>query len=1276
MVSIKVIRVLIISAFIVFLLPLEVCSQMQSYWSKDSIKYYKNYTDQLVQYSAPLFEYSNDFFTSDSIKKSNKYAAVHSWLVKDFNLDGYSDIFLAFFAGGENQRIPFKIFFYEPMNGRFVDKSFLIQNNIGQTFNRKAMSADLNGDLIPDFVAVSHPECDTCKLSSFDIILSDKSNGTWIQKTLKTPNRKNGEGYFHGCALGDIDNDGDIDIVLANENTFREGNITLINDGNANFIEKYSLLFFEKNITKYGTSWTTELSDINADGYLDLFYWHDSTYRGIAYGDGSGVFGNKIEQRFPKTKFQYIMDYESIDIDKDGDLDLILSTTEYNSWELVFLENMGKSPDGKVIFNDRSLEINGNLIKQGFYGDIYSNSWVPYISLLDLNKDGKYDIIPQTPISNLNVFNRWILLGDSKWSFKYKKLPYAEPPKSIVASFADSGKIKLSWTRAKQSFSTSDGGIEKWAIYTSDKNWGDRSQVSKPLILSAKETFNNNSDVVIIEPIHKEVYIRIAAIDSTGIETPLSNVIKVSIPPPIIYSVVICSDKELTIRGKNFIGVKNLTIDGTKVKSFSVISDSLITGEINSGQKGNLVLTTVNGDFVFTDVTQVVPPSEPFIINGSISLSNGSIQTYSVPNSTGVKYNWVFPSGWEQLTGSNTNSVTVKVNVSSGLIQVVPSAVCGNLKTITLSVKVYSYIPDDNFQKALQEIGIDKESKNDSILTSSLLNITSLALNSKNISDMTCIQDFTSLKQLECRNNLIKELNLKSNTQLTGLFCTNNKIDKLDISGNPLLTALFCDQNQLTSLDLSQNKLLFTIGCGLNQLKSIDFSKNKELAYVSFSNNLLSNVDLTNNIKLVLLHCWENKLTELDLRQNINLAEINCSSNQLLSLDFSKNSSLTTIIASSNKLKSFNIKNNKNGIIKTFSVVNNSSLTCIQVDDVKAAFINVDWKKDPLASYAENCPPIIISISATTVCKGDSITILGSNFTTISSISIGGVSVKSFTVVSPTKIVANVGDGATGSISISNIYGNATFSSVQTEKVPDVPSTIAGPNSVCQGQNAVIYSISNISNATSYVWTLPAGYDGNKSLNTITINFGSNALTGVISVKGRNVCGDGPTATIPISVNPIPTTPKITLTDKLLRSDASQGNQWYNRNVLISGANNQDYTLTADGEYAVKVTVNGCTSDFSNVIQFIITAIDNVLFQKDVLTSPNPVSNYLEIRYSGILGKVKYELYTVNGKLIKTGVFLGKTKIDTEQLRDGIYLLKLSNGKIFSYRKIIKRVLQ
>ncbi len=66
-------------------------------------------------------------------------------------------------------------------------------------------------------------------------------------------------------------------------------------------------------------------------------------------------------------------------------------------------------------------------------------------------------------------------------------------------------------------------------------------------------------------------------------------------------------------------------------------------------------------------------PSTPSVITGSIGPCSGSTLTYSVTNVTGINYRWVLPTDWTINSGQNTNSISVTVGSTSGSISVFPS---------------------------------------------------------------------------------------------------------------------------------------------------------------------------------------------------------------------------------------------------------------------------------------------------------------------------------------------------------------------------------------------------------------------------------------------------------------------------------------------------------------------------------------------------------------------------------------------------------------------------
>lgn len=95
---------------------------------------------------------------------------------------------------------------------------------------------------------------------------------------------------------------------------------------------------------------------------------------------------------------------------------------------------------------------------------------------------------------------------------------------------------------------------------------------------------------------------------------------------------------------------------------------------------------------------------------------------------------------------------------------------------------------------------------------------------------------------------------------------------------------------------------------------------------------------------------------------------------------------------------------------------------------------------------------------------------------------------------------------------------------IDVNTLPTAASAISGNITVCAGDEAVNYSINPISNADSYLWSLPAGANINSGSGTeaVTVDYDIAASSGPITVSGVNVCGTGTSSTLNITVNPLP----------------------------------------------------------------------------------------------------------------------------------------------------------
>ena len=91
------------------------------------------------------------------------------------------------------------------------------------------------------------------------------------------------------------------------------------------------------------------------------------------------------------------------------------------------------------------------------------------------------------------------------------------------------------------------------------------------------------------------------------------------------------------------------------------------------------------------------------------------------------------------------------------------------------------------------------------------------------LTDLSDIEWFTGLKELDCSSHNLTALDVSNNTALTVLNCGYNALTALDVSKNTALTDLSCSGNNLTALDVSNNTALTDLSCSGNNLTADGF---------------------------------------------------------------------------------------------------------------------------------------------------------------------------------------------------------------------------------------------------------------------------------------------------------------------------------------------------------------------------------------------------------------------------------------------------------------------
>lgn len=291
----------------------------------------------------------------------------------DINQDGLLDV-LSFIGHGQSefdyQTAQFLINNGE--DGFDKETSHWLGEPLQSVHPRKALTADFNGDGKADVFVIGHGyDKHPFPGEVMSYMLSEEGG----YRSYKLPQT----GFWHGGGAGDIDGDGDIDVVAV---TGGDDFSMFINDGDGNFTYKEAPFKFE-SLGYY----TADLIDFNGDGNLDLWaggHEFEGAVNIVYLGDGKGNF-NQDGVRLPVNNNGYgiILDFDFADIDGDGDKDIVLNRVGdpengdgfYVGYEVELLLN-----DGELNFSRHSALMSD------------PTGWFNWVRVKDYNGDGKPDV--------------------------------------------------------------------------------------------------------------------------------------------------------------------------------------------------------------------------------------------------------------------------------------------------------------------------------------------------------------------------------------------------------------------------------------------------------------------------------------------------------------------------------------------------------------------------------------------------------------------------------------------------------------------------------------------------------------------------------------------------------------------------------------------------------------------------------------------------------------------------------------------------------------------
>ena len=318
--------------------------------------YVGNYDPVSSSYKYYLFKNDMAMFKDVSKEVGIKHSGKETSAVfADYNNDGFLDLYIVKENGD--------ILYHNAEKGVFKDVTGKAE--IGsKTGGSKALFFDMDHDGDLDLFEAR---------SNSNLVFRNNGDGTFLEQSKKM-GLSGDEVNSSDVAFGDFDDDGDIDILVVNENA---SNILYSNQRQGIFKD----ITENSGLKNNNGSSSVAVGDYNNDGFLDLFITSLNGENCELYrnqGNGSFEVLNNTKEMFASLMGIKAYDAKFFDFDNDGFLDIVIAgkSKEKEGRGILLYHNEG---------NGKFTDVSKLLPETPRYGS--------QISLFDYNDDGDLDIL-------------------------------------------------------------------------------------------------------------------------------------------------------------------------------------------------------------------------------------------------------------------------------------------------------------------------------------------------------------------------------------------------------------------------------------------------------------------------------------------------------------------------------------------------------------------------------------------------------------------------------------------------------------------------------------------------------------------------------------------------------------------------------------------------------------------------------------------------------------------------------------------------------------------
>ena len=197
-------------------------------------------------------------------------------------------------------------------------------------------------------------------------------------------------------------------------------------------------------------------------------------------------------------------------------------------------------------------------------------------------------------------------------------------------------------------------------------------------------------------------------------------------------------------------------------------------------------------------------------------------------------------------------------------------------------------------------------------------------------------------------------------------------------------------------------------------------------------------------------------------------------------------------------------------------------------------------------------------------------------------------------------------------------HGDTAHYDVYILPEPAALDSVSGDSIICAGSDGLVYQAHpTLSEVDSVSWNVPAGFEivSGRGTHSIHVRVDSTgASSGDITAQGVNASGWGPAESLYVTVNPIPTTNSVSVTDVLdcnvdsvlVIGNSSTPGATYTWNGGGKTVHNDSLYATQQGDYTLTVDAYGCTHDTTITVKENKTTPSISTTTPDTLTCEQP----------------------------------------------------------------------